>query len=190
MNVATGDSPIAEELGRVIPLPGQVIASDAFEETFRDLFPRAMRLARGILGDDGLAEDAAAEAFARAHASWRKVGSSDYRDAWILRVTANVAIDIGRKRKRSFPVGLNPRHARGADVAPELDPLRAELPRALATLPRRQREIFILRYLNEFPESDVAASLGVSIGTVKKEAFRARQALRTLLGDAFEGGDS
>ena len=60
-----------------------------FETAFRELFPRSYRVAVRILGDGADAEDAAAEALARAHASWKKVGTMSYRDAWVLRVTAN-----------------------------------------------------------------------------------------------------
>src|SRR5690348_1421785 len=73
-----------------------------FEEVFGRLFDRAYRVAYRILGDAQDAEDAAAEAFARAHARWSKVGELPYCDAWILRVASNVAIDVARRRRRTL----------------------------------------------------------------------------------------
>ncbi|MBV9041360.1 MAG: hypothetical protein JOZ68_10160, partial [Acidimicrobiia bacterium] len=72
-------------------------ASD-FDECFRALYPRARSVAYRILGSRPAAEDAAAEAFTRALVAWRRVRSLPYRDAWILRVSANVAIDVRRRR--------------------------------------------------------------------------------------------
>ena len=72
-----------------------------FEAVFRELLPTAIAAAQRILGERAAAEDAAAEAFARAYAAWRRVGALPFRDAWILRVTVNQAIDAARRR----PVG-------------------------------------------------------------------------------------
>lgn len=82
------------------PLP------DGFEVMFTDLYPRARQVAYRILGDRSEAEDAAAEAFTRALVTWRKVGALAFRDAWVLRVTANVAVDWRRRRRASVEVDL------------------------------------------------------------------------------------
>lgn len=150
-----------------------------FERAFGDLFPRSYRVAVRILGEGADAEDAAAEALARAHASWKKVGTLPYRDAWVLRVTANVAIDMGRKRR------LHP--------APSLPPndedqtvLRVALVAALSAITRRQREVVVLRFLEGLPEAEVARALGVSVGTVKKTTHRAMGKLREHLGAEWQ----
>lgn len=64
-----------------LPLDGEHVQD--FEEVFRLILPRAGSVARRILGNETQAEDAAAEALARAHLAWKKVGSSPCRDAWI-----------------------------------------------------------------------------------------------------------
>lgn len=157
---------------------------EGFEQVFRRLLPDAVRMARRILGNETMAEDAAAEAFARAHMVWRKIGETEYRDAWIMRVTANVAVDMCRRRRRVFTAGLSLATDRGEDRT-DTDTSRVALAAALAALPRRQREVIILRYLEGLPEEEVARVLGVSVGTVKKNAFRAREALRVKLGHEF-----
>jgi RNA polymerase sigma factor (sigma-70 family) len=56
---------------------------------------------------------------------------------------------------------------------------RIDLQRLLAQLPKRQRDVVVLRYLADLSEADVAAELGISIGTVKSHSHRALRSLRT-----------
>ena len=60
---------------------------------------------------------------------------------------------------------------------------RIDLQRALLTLPPRQREVLVLRYLLDLPEADVANELGLRIGTVKTHAHRALTAMRIAMSD-------
>ena len=59
---------------------------------------------------------------------------------------------------------------------------------ALAALPRQQRAVLVLRYLEDLPEAEVASLLGCSVGTVKTHAHRGLRALRRSLGDLDEFG--
>jgi RNA polymerase sigma factor (sigma-70 family) len=60
---------------------------------------------------------------------------------------------------------------------------------ALRALPRRQREVTVLRYYGGLDVEEIARTLGISAGNVKAVLFRARQALATALGDdAIEEG--
>lgn len=148
---------------------------DAFEAAFRTLFPRAFRLAFRILGNSAAAEDVAAEALARCYAHWREVQYLTYREAWVLRVAANLAIQTARR-----PVAA-PDPAAAVDVA-EMATLRAALTAALRALPRRQREVVVLRYLAGLSEAEVASALNLSQGTVKSHIHRGLMALRGRLG--------
>ena len=58
---------------------------DGFEEAFDQLFGRAFRVARRILGDDAAAEDVAAETMARAYAHWAKIAHEPRREGWVVR---------------------------------------------------------------------------------------------------------
>ena len=60
----------------------------------------------------------------------------------------------------------------------EWDALR----RALAELPARQRAVLVLRYLEDLPDTSIAALLGCSPGTMRSQASRGLAALRPLLG--------
>ena len=154
---------------------------DGFGAAFAELYPRARGVAQRILGSVVEAEDAAAEAMARALVKWDRVGALSYRDAWVLRVTANVAIDAARRR-RSVPES---EHA-GVGALDDATVLRLTLIPALSALPARQREALVLRHMAGFSEQDVAAALGVSQNTAKKHLQRGMARLRSNL--AWEEG--
>jgi RNA polymerase sigma factor (sigma-70 family) len=163
-----------------------------FEEAFLELYPRARRLAYRMLGNPSDAEDVAAEALTRALVAWRRVGPLPYREAWVLRVTANVAVDALRRQSRAAErVG----EADGAaavewvDGEEEMHDLRLALAAALSALPRRQREVIALHHLVGLQEHEIAECLGVSVGTVKKHGHRGLSRLRDRMGEEWRVAD-
>lgn len=149
---------------------------EGFEESFDALFGRAFRVARRILGDEAAAEDVAAEAMARAYAHWGKIALQPWREGWVVRVASNLALDTVKKRKRDDHTVL--------DVGVEDDDVvvRLALAEALALLPRRQREVVVLRHLGGLSEAECAQALRVSTGAVKTHLHRGLAALRNRLG--------
>ena len=151
-----------------------VLGSD-FDTSFRELYIPAYAVAMRILRDPQDAEDAAAEGLARLAASWRRLQGVDYQRAWVLRVTANVSIDMIRKRRTiATDVGDVPGAPLGCDD-------RVTLAAALAKLPRRQREVVVLRYLADMTEVQVAEHLQITQGAVKQHTRRGLATLRTAL---------
>jgi RNA polymerase sigma-70 factor (sigma-E family) len=157
-------------------------ATGRFEEDFADLYRLAYRVAYRLLGGRQDAEDAAQEALARAHLHWSRV--HDHPDGWVVRVSANIAIDDLRRRRRPPNSEREPLALVDVYLAERID-----LARALRRLPRRQREVVVLRYLADWPEAVVADALGCSPGSVKVHASRGLAALREHLGERNEGGD-
>jgi RNA polymerase sigma factor (sigma-70 family) len=96
----------------------------------------------------------------------------------VLRVVANLALDAMRRRR---PV-LRLHSPEESDGVVE----RVALVQALRGLPRRQREVVVLRYLVDLSEQDVAAVLGIAPGTVKAHSHRGLAALRHHLGADIE----
>jgi RNA polymerase sigma-70 factor (ECF subfamily) len=164
-------------------LPAQMSppsAPEGFDTAFPGLFAQAYQVAFRILADRGDAEDVAQEALARAVLRWRSL--ADKPGGWVATVAANLAIDRYRRRRRST---LVPPLAISA-----LDPnasLRLDLVRALRHLPRRQRQVVVLRYLADWSEQDVALELDCSVGAVKAYGARGLQALRAGLVESPEG---
>jgi RNA polymerase sigma factor (sigma-70 family) len=150
--------------------------TSSFDAAFERLYPRARIMAFRILGDVGRSEEIASEALARAYARWSKLATVDYVDAWVLRVTINLAIDVTRRRTPPVPAPAP------GDPAAELTVLRLALVEALRSLPPRQREAIALRYLADLRETDVAEALGISLGAVKTHVHRGLGALRQRLG--------
>jgi len=147
-----------------------------FNLAFDGLYRLSYRVAFRVLGDRGDAEDVAQEALARALVRW---GSLKGRpEAWVTRVSVNLAIDRYRRRRRSSPS----LHGPVGVVDPHLAE-RVDLAEALRRLPRRQRQVVVLRYLADWSEADVAAEIGCSIGAVKSHGSRGLSALRRRLGE-------
>jgi RNA polymerase sigma factor (sigma-70 family) len=122
------------------------------------------------------AEDATAEAFARAYAHWDTVADHPNPRAWVLRVAWNYHRSSWRRwegRWSAEPLGPTPRASE-----PWADP---DLVAAIRGLPQGQREVIVLVALGELTPSQAARVLGTSAGTVRSQLFRARVTLRQAL---------
>jgi RNA polymerase sigma-70 factor (sigma-E family) len=152
-------------------------SDEEFCEFMRWRWPSTVRLAYGLTGDLGHAEDVAQAAFARVYAAWGRVAQAGDPDAYLRRVVVNE----NRRRFRKQRViedllGVLP--DRGSpDPAAESDE-RATLLAALRQLGPRQRAVVVLRFWMDMSETETARALGCSVGTVKSQASRALATLR------------
>jgi RNA polymerase sigma-70 factor (ECF subfamily) len=161
-----------------IPETGVRAAATSFDDAYPGLYRCAYRIAFRLLGGREEAADLAQEACARAYSHWNRVGGFESPDAWVTRVAGNLALDLLRRRRTA-----SLHAARRAPDSKEPDAERVDLQRALALLPRRQRQVVLLRFVADLPEAAVAAALGCSVGTVKSQASRGLAALRTTLAE-------
>lgn len=157
-----------------------------FDLWFRATLDRVRRAARRVVQSDAEADDIAAEAFARALVRWASVRDLPHRDAWVVRVASNLALDSVRTRSRRERILIVQRAAEAVGDGTEASAERMALVLALADLPRRQREVIALRYLVGLPEAEVAAALGLSSNTVKTHLSRALATLRQRMGATWE----
>jgi RNA polymerase sigma-70 factor, ECF subfamily len=147
-----------------------LMSSASFDALFRDEGAGVFRTVFAFTGGRAdVAEDATAEAFARAIAQGDRL-----RDplAWIYRVAFRVAIDELRRERP---------HAQERDGAvppPEL----VGLVEALKRLSPNQRAAVALRYVLDLDIAEVAHRMGTAEPTVRVHLFRARKRLRQLLG--------
>lgn len=155
--------------------PVEVRSLGGYDASFETLFVVAYRVAYRVLGSRDEADDIASETLARTWSAWSRVDG--HAPAWVARVSGNLAISAIRRRARAERLPW-----RTAAPAPAMTDLRHDLTIALRRLPRRQRQVLVLRYLADLPELDVAAALGCSVGTVKQHAHRALAALRVDAG--------
>ena len=157
----------------------------AFAELY-DRFGRvAYGLARRILRDDALAEDAVQEGFL---AAWRSaprfVPERAKASTWVLTLVHRRAVDLVRREERRRAEVLE-EHAEAAggatDEAVWLRYERERVQKALGTLPDQQREALELAYYGGFTQSELADRLGQPIGTIKSRMFTGLSRLRDLL---------
>lgn len=148
--------------------------------------PGLVRTAWLLCGERARAEDLAQQALLRTYLAWPRLTDPA---AYARRVVATARIDTWRRHRREVLTDPADLRASAGSAAASNDAAadnaeRDLLIRALLTLSARQRRIVVLRYLLDLPEAEVAADLGVSVGTVKSTASRGLAQLRTALGGA------
>jgi RNA polymerase sigma-70 factor (sigma-E family) len=158
-------------------------ADEVLSFVYRERYGQLVGLAFLLVGDRGLAEEVVQEAFARTLEAWGRLRRPDDPFFYVRRVVVNLARSAIRRRVfgRRQTADVT-RHNPGADETVVADESRREVMRALAGLPRRQRECVVLRYFEECSTEETAAALGVSPSAVKTHLQRALQALERTLG--------
>jgi RNA polymerase sigma-70 factor (ECF subfamily) len=147
-----------------------------FEELYTRAFGRLVGQLFLVTGDLYEAEEVVQEAFTRAAGRWPRLRDYDLPELWVRRVAINLATD-GRRRGRRRLAVLAQLDADADAVVPPVSEDGLAVAAALATLPRRQRQVVVLHYLFDLPVREVARQLGVPVGTVKSRLARARSAL-------------
>lgn len=175
---------------RLLRLAAQLDA-DALAEIYDCYSPEIYRYAMRLAGNPQLAEDCVAEVFTRYLAALgKKKGPGKYLRAYLFRVAHNWIVDHYRRAKDE--VGL----AEGGEdfIRDDRDLLdvehrqaREKLRVALQTLPAEQQQVVILRYLDEWEFTEIAASLHRSTTAIKGLLHRGMVNLRRAIGD--RGGE-
>jgi RNA polymerase sigma-70 factor (ECF subfamily) len=155
------------------------------------VFSTAMRL----LANHSEAEDVTQEVFLRAFERFRELGTSPTAGGWLKTVATNLSLNhLSRYRARwKFFSELAPDSDRDDDQMPEFPATddthevmaaadrREMVEHALQSLPPSQRVPLVLYHLEGLQYDEIAEKLGVSMGKVKTDIFRAREALRRKL---------
>jgi RNA polymerase sigma-70 factor (ECF subfamily) len=154
----------------------------AFEELYRRYARSVLGIALRRMGDRGRAEDATQDTFA---SIWRSASRYDPARgrpaAWLYTIARNAIVDGLRRRPEptvSDPPELASRDPEPPDAA-EAEWVSWRVHRALETLPEHERSLVELAYWSGMSQSEIAAYLGLPLGTVKT---RTRAALGRLAG--------
>jgi len=149
----------------------------SFAELYESFAPTVVRAVVAVTGSPAVAEDITAEAFAKAWERWATgLSESSTAKGWIWTVAMNLT--KRRFRRRETPLD-------GVADRPFDDHVRdLDLWRAVADLPRRQRQVVALRYVAGLAEHEIAEVLGVSTGAASASLAKARRQLRHSLGEA------
>jgi RNA polymerase sigma-70 factor, ECF subfamily len=163
---------------------------EAFSVLAGGAVDRLYAIARLILRDTDLAEDATQDALVRAWRDLPTLRDVERFDAWLYRLTVNACTDIGRRRRRwRAELTIVPIEPAEPDRAAELAD-RDQLERGLRRLSDPQRTILILTYYVGLSPTEAAGVLDIPVGTAKSRLHYAIDALRAALAaDERSAGD-
>ena len=159
---------------------------------------QAVLIAQSVLKNFELAKDASQNAFTKAYFGLARFREDAKFKTWLFRIVLNEAKDVYRKEKTrglfKFWVGhesgehdeepileVIPASGQSPREAYEAEETKKQLERAMEHLPDREREVFILRYLNGLSLSEVAETLEIAIGTVKAHLAHGTERLKLIL---------
>jgi RNA polymerase sigma-70 factor (ECF subfamily) len=149
------------------------------------LIPRMRRHARFMLNDADLADDLVQECLFRAVNKIKTWQPGTNLQAWMIMILRNIIINHWRRTQRR-PQTVELAGDLAVRAGQEVHVEVIELRRAIQQLSREHREVLFLVAVEGWQHDDVAALLGVPVGTVRSRLFRARSAIRDLLGERHE----
>lgn len=153
-----------------------VKAAEPFDSFFNREFPRMVAVAYAISGSRWAAEELAQEACLRAYRSWDSVSRYDKPGAWLRRVTINLANSF--LRRRISELKALERYAVGGVEPVSSHPVEEEFFwEEVKGLPKRQREVIVLHYVDDMSTSDIAEVLDISESSVRTHMQRGREML-------------
>lgn len=164
--------------------PGLLTEQD-FDVLVRGSWLPLVRLGFLLLGDRSSAEDAVQDACAALAGRWSTMTSVPGAGAYLRTSVVNASRSALRRRRVANAARLAAvdRPADAADLPLLVAERQREVVTALSKLPKRQREVIVLRYWSELSEADIASTLGISNGSVKSASSRGIAKLGALLGD-------
>lgn len=176
----------------------------AFDEMVRRYWDRIYAMVHQLLRNPQDAEEVTQDAFIRAHRGLSNFRGDSAFSTWLYQIATNLARNRywywwRRKRDKSIsfdqPVSDDSSTPLSEMIAAELETpedatvtqeLVDRIAAGMEKLGAKHREILILRNVKNLSYEEIAAILGVSVGTVKSRIARARESLRARLGDDFK----
>jgi RNA polymerase sigma-70 factor (sigma-E family) len=159
--------------GTVVARPVSAAGFDEFVALRGDALWRSAWL---LTGDAHRAEDLVQTALGKCWPKWERVNADGSFEAYVRRTMFTTYTAWWRRRWNGEIATESVPELTASQPNPDA---RADLVVALATLPRGQRAVIVLRYFDDLTEQQTAEVLGCSVGTVKSQAARALKALRS-----------
>jgi RNA polymerase sigma-70 factor (sigma-E family) len=161
--------------------------ADEFDAYVRSRTPALLRAAYLLTGDQHLAEDLVQSALISTHRAWDRLHRDGHPDAYTRKVMYHLQVSWWRRRRVAESLSgepPEPPHPPGPDD--DASARRLTMRAALLRLTQRQRAVLVLRYFEDLSEVATAEVLGVSVGTVKSQTFRALGRLRAVAPELAE----
>jgi RNA polymerase sigma-70 factor (ECF subfamily) len=147
----------------------------AFDELYRRYAHRLAAYGSHLLGDAASGEDVSQAAMLKAYGALRDGRLPDKMKPWLYRIAHNAAIDLVARRRELLTETV-PEQSAG-----EREPFAGALVEALATLPDRQRRVYVLREVHGLRIDETGAELGLTATQVEQSLFAARNRLAEQL---------
>lgn len=194
--MARVDRSTAETERSDLELVAMALAQDpaGFRSIMRRYNRRLFRIARGILRDDAMAEDAVQEAYLQAFRHLADFKGASAFSTWLTRIVMNEALSRRRKvmRNPETPLDTAPMQSRILDFPtgsqinnPEITMAQRQILKLVETatdsLPEEFRLVFIARVIEEMSVEETAELLSLKPETVRSRLHRARALLRRQL---------
>jgi RNA polymerase sigma-70 factor (ECF subfamily) len=161
-----------------------------FEIIMRRYNQRLYRIARGILRDDGEAEDVMQDAYVRAYTHLRQFAGRAQFSTWLSRIAIHEALARSKRRQRTDQLGTDAWDGEDMNLlATSLNPeeqtsaseLRSALEEAILAIPEQYRLVLMLRDVEQMSTAEAATALDLTEENVKVRLHRARALVRKEL---------
>ena len=184
-------------LRRIAPVSSDVSTStirraklgdiDAFSAIVGTYYPRALRFAQRLLHDPDDAEDVVQETFTRVYQALPRYEERQRFEPWLFQILGNCCRTANSTFRREAARTVHDRSlldripANAAARTPLDDEWGLEVQRALAEIPERNREIFLLHYIEDFSYDEIERMTGIKQSALKMRVKRASDLLRERL---------
>ncbi len=181
---------MTETLLDVVPAPAAQVGEEwvppSWDEVVRAHSGRVYRLAYRLTGNQHDAEDLTQEVFVRVFRSLSSYTPGTF-EGWLHRITTNLFLDTVRRKQRIRFDALpdDPERVPGRERSPQQlfddNNMDGDIQAALDALPPDFRAAVVLCDLEGLPYDEIAATLGIKVGTVRSRIHRGRAQLRAAL---------
>lgn len=171
---------------------------DSSQKLLYEMFyKRVYNTAYFVTKDAYLADDVVQETFIKAFRNMEKITDSEKVGAWLSVIATRTAIDLLKKQKGHIVSLVDPGileleiDKNYSYNEADLFTMKESVRELINELSPEYRAVIILKYLYDKKEEEVAAELGIGIGTVKSRIFRAKNKMRqSIIGREQVGGDN
>ena len=170
-------------------------AERLFNEIVKDYSERVYWHVRRFVNNHEDADDLVQEIFLKIWTALPSFRGEAQLFTWVYRIATNETLNWLRREKVRSALrftSIDAEMERRIDSDPFFDGDAADraLSKAVAKLPEKQRQVFVMRYYDELPYEDMSAVLGTSVGALKASYHIAQEKVRAALGkDIFVGSD-
>jgi RNA polymerase sigma-70 factor (ECF subfamily) len=178
IDMIKGDNPSIPFLGNARVVENTNTRSEILEELLAHK-ERVFLICLGFSRNTADAEDLAQEVYLKAYKNIDTVKDLELSKYWLFKVTRNACLDFHRKNKHRRQSSFGPEHEQPESMTPESQLVSREnvqsLKAVIQQLPKKQKEVFILREYGDFTYQEIADVLKINKGTVMSRLTRARE---------------